>query len=189
MSERRRVWGLYDYENKLWIQTNDSPPRRRRFFSGIEAYNAAEHHGANIQPRPFYIKLAGSLPDDVKALIAAARVHAVGLVGQTGGEASRTYMLIGGDGSKIRSALPGALGGHSRLRIFGRLDCPSALRHLALGHYQKYRVFFADAASALAAGYRPCARCLPSAYAAWKAASNQKADHIAATVRALDGKY
>jgi methylphosphotriester-DNA--protein-cysteine methyltransferase len=30
-------------------------------------------------------------------------------------------------------------------------------------------VFFADEAAARAAGYRPCERCMPAAYAAWKA--------------------
>jgi methylphosphotriester-DNA--protein-cysteine methyltransferase len=30
-------------------------------------------------------------------------------------------------------------------------------------------VFFADEATAVAAGYRPCAVCLPERYAAWKA--------------------
>jgi methylphosphotriester-DNA--protein-cysteine methyltransferase len=29
-------------------------------------------------------------------------------------------------------------------------------------------VFFADEATAVAAGYRPCARCLPERYALWK---------------------
>jgi Metal binding domain of Ada len=32
------------------------------------------------------------------------------------------------------------------------------------------RVFFADEQTAVAAGYRPCAVCLPDAYAQWKAA-------------------
>jgi len=35
----------------------------------------------------------------------------------------------------------------------------------------KQRVFFADAATAIAAGYRPCAGCLPEKYKAWKAAN------------------
>jgi hypothetical protein len=42
----------------------------------------------------------------------------------------------------------------------GRLDCPSALKWIAKGHYVKHRVFFAEAA-AVAAGYKPCQRCLP----------------------------
>jgi len=56
---------------------------------------------------------------------------------------------------------PGTLGGHRRLKIYGRLDCPSALRYVAIGQYVRHRVFFADEATAIAAGYRPCARCLP----------------------------
>lgn len=76
MTERKMYWGLYDYELKVWMHDNNSPPRRQRFFSGIEAYNAAEHHGANIQPRPFYVKPVVSLPADVQELIAAARAHA-----------------------------------------------------------------------------------------------------------------
>jgi methylphosphotriester-DNA--protein-cysteine methyltransferase len=54
------------------------------------------------------------------------------------------------------------------MRIYGRLDCPSARRHIAAGHYVPHRVFFADEATAVAAGYRPCARCLPAAYKQWK---------------------
>jgi methylphosphotriester-DNA--protein-cysteine methyltransferase len=55
-------------------------------------------------------------------------------------------------------------------REFCRLDCPSALRAIARGGYVGDRVFFADEATAVAAGYRPCAVCLPGRYAAWKAA-------------------
>jgi len=69
----------------------------------------------------------------------------------------------------VASAEPGTLGGHRRTRIYGRLDCPSALRAIARGGYVAHRVFFADEATARAAGYRPCARCLPQQYAAWRA--------------------
>ncbi|HWI37847.1 MAG TPA: Ada metal-binding domain-containing protein [Burkholderiales bacterium] len=62
----------------------------------------------------------------------------------------------------------GTLGGHRGTRIFGRLDCPSALRAIARGGYVRYRVFFLDRAHARAAGYRPCAVCLPAEYKAWK---------------------
>ncbi|WP_234332231.1 Ada metal-binding domain-containing protein [Streptomyces sp. NRRL S-87] len=81
------------------------------------------------------------------------------------------YVLLGPDGRPYRSAVPGVLGGHRRGRLYGRLDCPSALRALARGGYVRERVFFADEASAVAAGYRPCAVCLPERYRAWKAAS------------------
>ncbi|WP_445527654.1 Ada metal-binding domain-containing protein [Streptomyces cyslabdanicus] len=85
------------------------------------------------------------------------------------GEPARTYTLLGGDGRPYQSPVPGTLGGHRRGRLYGRLDCPSALRAIACGHYVTHRVFFADEAAAVAAGYRPCAVCLPRAYARWKA--------------------
>lgn len=62
----------------------------------------------------------------------------------------------------------GTLGGHRRTKIYGRLDCPSALRAIARGGYAANRVFFRDAAEAVAAGYRPCAVCLPADYAEWR---------------------
>jgi methylphosphotriester-DNA--protein-cysteine methyltransferase len=80
-----------------------------------------------------------------------------------------TYKLIAPDGTAYQSPTPGTLGGHRKLKIFGRLDCPSALRFIARGHYVKHRVFFADRTSAIAAGYRPCAKCLPNEYKVWKA--------------------
>jgi methylphosphotriester-DNA--protein-cysteine methyltransferase len=79
------------------------------------------------------------------------------------------YKLIGSDGAPYQSATPGTLGGHKATRIYGCLDCPSALRALAKGGYVKHRVFFADEATAIAAGYRPCARCLPEQYRVLKA--------------------
>jgi hypothetical protein len=80
----------------------------------------------------------------------------------------RLYKLIGPDGRAYLSPKPGALGGHRKLKGYGRLDCPSALRWIAKGHYVRHRVFFADEADAICAGYRPCSRCLPDRYALWK---------------------
>jgi hypothetical protein len=77
------------------------------------------------------------------------------------------YTLLGADRRPYQSAVPGQLGGHRRSRIYGRLDCPSARRAIARGGYVAHRVFFADEPTAVAAGYRPCAVCLPGAYAAW----------------------
>jgi methylphosphotriester-DNA--protein-cysteine methyltransferase len=82
--------------------------------------------------------------------------------------AGKLYRLIGADGIEFMSPAPGTLGGHRRNRIYGRLDCPSALRWLAKGHLVRHRVFFADEETAIAAGYRPCAVCLPEKYKAWK---------------------
>jgi hypothetical protein len=78
------------------------------------------------------------------------------------------YKLIGADGKQYLSDAPGTLGGHRRNKTYGRLDCSGAAGWIAKGHYVEQRMFFADEATAVAAGYRPCARCLPEAYAAWK---------------------
>lgn len=79
-----------------------------------------------------------------------------------------TYTLLDAHGRPYTSATPGCLGGHRRNKLYGRLDCPSALRALAAGHYVAHRVFFADEQTAIAAGYRPCAVCMPQAYREWK---------------------
>jgi hypothetical protein len=79
------------------------------------------------------------------------------------------YTLIDADGKPCRSETPGTFGGHRGSRIYGRLDCPSARRAIANGHYVGQRVFFADEQTAVAAGYRPCGRCMRAWYACWKA--------------------
>ncbi|WP_081896694.1 MULTISPECIES: Ada metal-binding domain-containing protein [Burkholderia] len=82
---------------------------------------------------------------------------------------SKTYTLLGSDLRSYASPIPGTFGGHRSSRIYGRLDCRSALQAIARGGYVKNRVFFLDEQAAEAAGYRPCAVCLPEKYAAWKA--------------------
>lgn len=84
-------------------------------------------------------------------------------------ERTGPYRLLDADGTVRSSQTPGQLGGHRRSRIYGRLDCPAARRALARGGYRTHRVFFADEPTAVAAGYRPCAVCLPDAYRAWRA--------------------
>ena len=70
---------------------------------------------------------------------------------------SKLYRLVGRDSAEYFSAVKGLVGGNRRSKIYGRLDCPSALRAIAKGDtYRKHRVFFADAATAVAVGYRPC---------------------------------
>ncbi len=81
---------------------------------------------------------------------------------------AKTYALIGADGKPYQSATKGMLGGYKPKRIYGRFDCPSALRWIAKGHYIKYRVFFADEGTAIAAGYRPCKICMSERYHAEK---------------------
>ena len=85
-------------------------------------------------------------------------------------QTEKTYTLIGPDGSRIVSTTPGTLGGYRKERRYGRLDCKVAKRALQDGKlYAQQRVFFADEATAIAAGYRPCAKCMPEEYKAWKA--------------------
>ena len=89
---------------------------------------------------------------------------------------ARTFRLLGADGAFYLSTAPGTLGGNRRSKIYGRLECPSALAALRRGDsYRASRVFFADEASAVAAGYRPCARCLPERYAVWKRSKTRPA--------------
>lgn len=81
------------------------------------------------------------------------------------------YKLIGADGKEYLSEEKGTLGGHRGQKLYGRLDCPSALRAIARptgGTYIKNRVFFKDEQTALAAGYRPCAVCMREHYKLWK---------------------
>lgn len=79
-----------------------------------------------------------------------------------------THTLLGADRNPYPSSDPGTLGGHRRSRIYGRLDCRTARAAIARGGYVRHRVFFADEATAVAAGYRPCAVCLPEKYRRWK---------------------
>jgi len=83
-------------------------------------------------------------------------------------EPVKLYTLLNGRGEFYESAIPGALGGHRKGKIYGRLDCPNALRWIAKGHYVRHRVFFRDEATARAAGYRPCGICMKAAYRAWR---------------------
>jgi len=80
----------------------------------------------------------------------------------------RTWKLIGADGKPHQSRIRGAFGGHRKSKIYGRFECRAALRAIARGGYVNQRVFFADEKTARAAGYRPCAVCMPAEYARWK---------------------
>ena len=82
----------------------------------------------------------------------------------------KRYWLLGADRKPYESEAPGQLGGYKPRRLYGRLDCPSALRAIARGGYVKHRVFFADETAAVAAGYRPCGVCMREEYRAWKVA-------------------
>lgn len=80
----------------------------------------------------------------------------------------KTYRLINSEGKEYESKVKGTLGGHKKLKIYGKLDCPSAATYIAKGQYVKYRVFFLDEKTAIEAGYRPCAKCMPEMYKKWK---------------------
>ena len=82
----------------------------------------------------------------------------------------KQYKLLGADGEFYLSDEKGTLGGNSRDKIYGRLDCPSANRWVRHGTYQKIRVFFKDEATAISAGYRPCGCCMREKYNRWKSA-------------------
>jgi len=78
------------------------------------------------------------------------------------------YTLVGANGKTYQSPTIGTLGGHRKDKIYGTLDCKGATRWIAKGFYVKQRVFFADEQTAIAAGFRPCANCLPEKYRKWK---------------------
>jgi len=88
---------------------------------------------------------------------------------------SKRFRLLAADRRFYSSSTPGSLGGNGRMKIYGRLDCASAQRALAKGKtYQQHRVFFADEATAIAAGYRPCGNCMRQQYRVWQANRPQK---------------
>ncbi|MFJ2722594.1 Ada metal-binding domain-containing protein [Streptomyces sp. NPDC087437] len=83
-------------------------------------------------------------------------------------DAMNTYTLLGAHGRPYQSPVKGEWGGHRGSKIYGRLDCPAALRAIARGGYVRHRVFFADEATAVAAGFRPCGACCKDRYQRWK---------------------
>ncbi len=79
----------------------------------------------------------------------------------------KSYRLTAPDGSIYLSDTPGELGGNRNLRIYGRLTCGSARAALPRG-FAQHRVFFANEAMAIVAGYRPCGNCMRERYRQWK---------------------
>ena len=80
----------------------------------------------------------------------------------------KKYILTDQEGKQYLSATPGEKGGHHKLGIYGRMDCPSARKYIAQGNYVQERVFFANEETAIRAGYRPCGICSKEAYKKWK---------------------
>lgn len=81
----------------------------------------------------------------------------------------KIYKLLGADGKFYQSATKGTVGGHKKLKLYGKLDCKSALGFIAKGQYVNERVFFQDEKTAIAAGFRPCSKCMKEAYDKWNA--------------------
>ena len=78
------------------------------------------------------------------------------------------YRLIGPDGREVLSKSRARSAGTAATRSTDGSTAADAAQWIAKGHYVKQRVFFADEATAIAAGYRPCANCMPVEYAAWR---------------------
>lgn len=82
----------------------------------------------------------------------------------------KLYKLLDENRQEYLSPEKGLLGGHKKLKIYGRMDCPSANAALKKNHdsYASNRVFFKDEATAIAAGFRPCGNCMKEHYHLWK---------------------
>lgn len=84
------------------------------------------------------------------------------------------YKLINEKNEEYLCDKKGTLGGNKKLKIYGKLDCPSAIKWIEKGHYIKNRVFFPDEETAIKAGYRPCAICMKKEYDEWKEKKDSK---------------
>ena len=82
----------------------------------------------------------------------------------------KMYKLINANGDEYLSPEKGAIGGYRNggQKIYGKLNCKNALNWIAKGHYVKHRVFFKDEATAIAAGYHPCGKCMKDHYKLYK---------------------
>lgn len=79
------------------------------------------------------------------------------------------FKLMGPDGQYYESKAKGSLGGYNgRVKIYGKLDCPSAMMWIKKGYYVNHRVFFKNEEDAVLAGFRPCAVCMQQQYMKWK---------------------
>lgn len=79
----------------------------------------------------------------------------------------KEYKLLTNNGI-ILSKIPGTLGGNKKLKIYGKLDCISALNYIKKGYYVNNRVFFENEEIAKQLGYRPCGKCMKKEYNKWK---------------------
>ena len=81
----------------------------------------------------------------------------------------KKYKLMGPDGEFCYSETKGLYGGYNgKPKVYGRMDCKSALNWIKKGYYVDKRVFFKDERDAILAGFRPCAVCQREKYLKWK---------------------
>ncbi len=96
------------------------------------------------------------------------------------------YKLIK-NGETYLSETKGTLGGYNgRDKIYGKLDCPSALKWIEKGFYTDKRVFFANEYDAIESGYRPCGVCEKEKYSQWKENPEQFNESITNQFQDLD---
>ena len=79
---------------------------------------------------------------------------------------NKTYKLLDANGEIYQSSTPGELGGNKKAKIYGQFDCSAANNALKKG-YARHRVFFENEKAAIAAGFRPCGRCMRQEYSIW----------------------
>ena len=79
---------------------------------------------------------------------------------------TKKYKLLSQNGDIYESEAPGELGGNKKAKIYGKLTCTTANGAIEKG-YAQHRVFFENESIAIAAGYRPCGRCMKEQYAIW----------------------
>ena len=81
---------------------------------------------------------------------------------------AKQYKLLDKSGKIYPSKEKGTVGGHKGSKIYGKLNCPSALTYITKGQYISQRVFFKDMKTAKQAGYRPCGVCMKKEYLKFK---------------------
>jgi len=88
---------------------------------------------------------------------------------------TKLYKLLSPNGDIYDSEIPGELGGNKKAKIYGKLTCTAANRAISKG-YAQHRVFFENESKAIAAGYRPCGRCMKEQYAIWSEGGIARSD-------------
>lgn len=78
----------------------------------------------------------------------------------------KLYHLTGPDGQEYETTERGTVYDYKSTKIYGCRDCKVPIPYLERGTYKT--VFFKDEETAVKAGFRPCAKCLPKKYDKWK---------------------